>query len=235
MSNQVVLDLTKKLELNLAKAGFTKLPIMEVKMAIDKSGSMSEEFAAGFVENAIELFMGAAAKFDDNGQLEYTFFNWDADDTKTVGVNEYKKIRIPSAGGGTNYKPALVELLNTAAIGSSSAPVKTGFFKSLFGSKPDDSATPSPAPATDLKYVAFLTDGDAGDTSETLDYINRLDDNVFVQFIAIGTQLNLNTLAQLGGRANTSHFVIENPKRLSADELYEKIANQKLLAWVNSK
>ena len=230
MSQTNILNLTKKLELNLTKAGFTTIPIMAVKMAIDKSGSMYEEFRDGFVEKAIELFMGAAAKFDDNGQLEYTFFNSSADPVKTIGVADYDRIRIPEANGGTNYTPALRALIETDPADAQVE--KPGFFGKLFGSKP---APTNNGTAADLNYVAFLTDGDAADTSRTLDYIKSLDDNTFVQFIAIGTQLNMNTLAELGGRKNTSHFVIPNPGKLTAEELYEKIANQKLLTWVNSK
>lgn len=228
MTQATILDLTKKLELNLNKAGFTKLPTMAVKMAIDKSGSMDEEYEAGFVSKAIELFMAAGAKFDDNGQLEYTFFNSTADAVQATDVSSYESIRLPRANGGTNYLPALQILLEDAPAKTT----KGGFFSRLFG-KPEQTAT-NPV-QSNLTYIAFLTDGDASDSRSTVDFIKNLDDNVFVQFIALGTQLNLQTLETLGSRPNTASFTIPNPRNLTADELYSKIANDRLLAWVNSK
>jgi hypothetical protein len=216
--SSVVLDLGKKFELNLTKAGFDTVPTMRTRLAVDKSGSMSGLFNSGFVETTIELFMGAAAKFDDNGELEYTFFNTSADSMKTIDINSYKNMRIPSANNGTNYVPALEELADFGG--------KKGLFGSIFG------GTTKEEPPV---YIGYITDGDAGDQYEAEEFMKKLEGTRnFVQFIVIGSGVNISKIQRLTQGANAAYDVIPNPSRMSVDELYELIANQKLLNWYKS-
>jgi hypothetical protein len=215
----IVLDLGKKFELNLTKAGFDKIPLMRTRTAIDKSGSMDDLYRNGFVEKTIELFMGAAAKFDDNGELEYTFFNTSADDMKSIDINSYKNIRIPSADYGTRYVPALKELADVSGKKSG------GIFGSIFGGKNADKEEPP-------VYIGFITDGDANDQDEAEKFMKDLEGTRnFVQFIVLGNQVTLRNIEKLANHSNAAYSVIKNPSKLSVDELYDIIANQKLLNW----
>lgn len=212
-----VLDLSKKFELNLQKVGFTQIPTMQTRLAVDKSGSMGGLYRSGFVEKTIELFLGAAAKFDDNGELEYTFFNTGASSIKSVGVNDYKKLSIPDVNGGTNYVPALEELIETT-------PKAAGIFGSIFGKKDAKPADPV--------YVGFITDGDPNDLQETVKLLKSIEDTRnFIQFIIIGTDVSQRTQQALTGFKNVSVKIIANPSNMSVDDLYDVIANKELLAW----
>jgi hypothetical protein len=219
----IVLDLGKKFELNLTKAGFDKIPLMRTRTAIDKSGSMDDLYSNGFVEKTIELFMGAAAKFDDNGELEYTFFNTSADDMKSIDINSYKNIRIPSAQYGTNYVPALKELVDLGSKKSG------GIFGSIFGGSNSSDKQEPPV------YIAFITDGDANDQREAEQFMKDLEGTRnFVQFIILDEDVTLRNIEKLANYKNAAYSVIKNPSKLSVDELYELIANQKLLNWYKS-
>lgn len=59
----------------------TTLPAQKfnVKLLVDKSGSMQEEFDSGWVSKTIDLFTACASKFDDDGKLlsdqSFCYFN----------------------------------------------------------------------------------------------------------------------------------------------------------------
>lgn len=217
--SDIVLDLGKKFELNLQKVGFTQVPTMRVRLATDKSGSMDSLFRNGFVEKTIELFMGVASKFDDNAELEYSFFNTSADSMKSVGLSNYKRMGIPSAGGGTNYMPVLNELME-------SGKKATGVFGKLFGGAGKTSSNEPPV------YIGFITDGEPNDLNETLDAIREASSSPnFIQFIVLGNTVNKRILDELAKNPNVSYHIIPNPMSMTVDELYEAIANTKLLDW----
>jgi uncharacterized protein YegL len=219
----IVLDLSKKFELNLQKVGFTEIPRMRTRMACDRSGSMGGLFSMGFVEKVVEMFMGASAKFDDDGDLEYVFFNSSSGDMKTITLDNYKNLSIPSATGGTNYVPALKQLISDIDEDS-----KAGFFGSIFGSK-------KTAPSDPI-YIGFITDGEPMDLSESTKLLQELESkNVFVQFIVLGSGVNESTMNRLTSYANACYHVVNNPSTLNVDELYQAMANTKLLKWVTSK
>lgn len=216
----VVLDLSKKFELDLKKVGFDTIPTMRTRLAVDKSGSMSSLFRNGFVEKTIELFMGAASNFDDNAELDYTFFNSSASKMKSIGIDSYKSLSIPEATSGTNYVPALEQLVDMDAKKS------TGIFGSMFGKKDI---------AVDPVYIGFITDGDASDFSESLKYMDKIKGTRnFVQFIVLGSGVTIQNMQRLSTNENVAFDVIQNPSNMTVDELYGIIANTKLLNWYKS-
>lgn len=222
-----VLDLSKKFSLNLTKVGFDTIPTMRTRLAVDKSGSMDSLFRNGFVEKTIELFMGAAAKFDDNGELEYTFFNTSASGIKSVSINNYKSLSIPNANNGTNYVPALNELVD---LSSGASTKQSGIFGSIFGKK---DATPTKP--EDPVYIGFITDGEPSDLQETVNLLEKLNGTRnFIQFIVLGNDISSSTQKALTKHSNTAVSVIKNPSQMGVDELYEIIANTTLLNWYKS-
>lgn len=99
-----MLDLNKALELNLQKAQIFTPIKMSVKLAVDKSGSMDDEFRCGWVQDTIDLFLAAAMKFDDDGKMEIGFFNTEFKRTRDVTIDDahtyIKKEGIYESGGG---------------------------------------------------------------------------------------------------------------------------------------
>lgn len=152
-----ILNLKKTFELNLTKAGID-VPTLQAKAAIDCSGSMQDLFRTGWVNHTVDLFIGAALKFDDNGELEMGFFNnnfYAAPVAKMEDAGKYMdtkgaKVR---AYGGTCFSPII------AAFGEQpEAPQpKRGFMSRLLGLK-----NPDPVKTDDVlrSYVGIVTDGD---------------------------------------------------------------------------
>lgn len=213
-----MLDLTKKLELNLIKAEIFTVPIMAVKLAVDKSGSMSNEFRSGWVQNTLDLFLAAAMKFDDDGKMEIGFFNSDFTQTPDMTVADagsYIQKHGIRADGGTNFAAAVRELK-----GSSEA--KKGLF-SFFRAEPK-----KPTPV----YLALITDGENGDKA-AFEFQLRSLDNTFVQIVAIGSGVNkhyLDSVAQ--NYDNVSVIYLTNPATVTPDSFYEQLLNTELKAFI---
>lgn len=224
----IALDLTKKFELNLEKAGFTFIPTMPTKLRVDKSGSMDEEFANGWVQKTIDLFIGAAMKFDDDGELDMGFFDTHAHLTEAATADDAgsylrTKGRSIYASNGTNYAPI---------IESCETPVKKvekkGIFGKLFGNK-DEAVTT----AAVRQYVGVITDGDAADNRTFEQRLAETDGNTFYQFIAIGNQVNLTYMKKVASQYKHVEFKhIPDPHRMTDDSFYELLCNDKFKAWI---
>ena len=206
-----MLDLTKSLELNLAKAQIFTPITMAVKLAVDKSGSMDDEFRCGWVQDTIDLFLAAAMKFDDDGKMEMGFFNTKFDRTPDATVDDHglyiRKHRI-SAGGGTSFADAIKGLKGAN---------KGGFFS--FGKKP----TPV--------YLALITDGENNDKREFEAQLDSLE-NTFVQIVAIGNGCDKRYLDAIAAKYDTVEVLyIPNPKAVDQNKFYELLLNEEFKAF----
>lgn len=206
-----MLDLTKALELNLEKAQIFTPITMAVKLAVDKSGSMSDEFACGWVQDTLDLFLAAAMKFDDDGVMEIGFFNTSFDRTPDMTVDDahtYIRDNRIYAGGGTNFADAIKGLKGKN---------KGGFFS--FGKKP----TPV--------YLALITDGENNDKREFEAQLDSLE-NTFVQIVAIGNGVNKRYLDAVAAKYDTVEVIyIQNPKAVDQNKFYELLLNEEFKAF----
>jgi uncharacterized protein with von Willebrand factor type A (vWA) domain len=206
-----MLDLTKSLELNLAKAQIFTPITMAVKIAVDKSGSMDDEFRCGWVQDTIDLFLAAAMKFDDDGKMEMGFFNTKFERTPDATVDDHGRyinkhgIR---AGGGTSFADAIKGLKGSN---------KSGFFS--FGKK----ATPT--------YLALITDGENNDKPEFEKQLDSLE-NTFVQIVAIGNGCDKRYLDAIAAKYDTVEVLyIPNPKVVDQNKFYELLLNEEFKAF----
>lgn len=206
-----MLDLTKALELNLEKAQIFTPITMAVKLAVDKSGSMGDEFACGWVQDTLDLFLAAAMKFDDDGKMEIGFFNTSFDRTPDMTVDDahtYIRDNRIYAGGGTNFADAIKGLKGKN---------KGGFFS--FGKKP----TPV--------YLALITDGENNDKREFEAQLDSLE-NTFVQIVAIGNGVNKRYLDAVAAKYDTVEVLyIPNPKAVDQNKFYELLLNEEFKAF----
>lgn len=206
-----MLDLTKALELNLEKAQIFTPITMAVKLAVDKSGSMGNEFANGWVQDTLDLFLAAAMKFDDDGVMEIGFFNSSFDRTPDMTVDDahtYIRDNRIFAGGGTNFADAIKGLKGKN---------KSGFFS--FGKKP----TPV--------YLALITDGENADKREFEAQLDSLE-NTFVQIVGIGTGVNKRYLDAIAAKYDTVEVLyIPNPKAVDQNKFYELLLNEEFKAF----
>uniref|UniRef100_A0AAU6VYF7 von Willebrand factor type A domain protein n=2 Tax=unclassified bacterial viruses TaxID=12333 RepID=A0AAU6VYF7_9VIRU len=208
-----MLDLTKSLELNLQKAQIFTPITMSVKIAVDKSGSMQDEFRCGWVQDTIDLFLAAAMKFDDDGKMEMGFFNTSFDRTPDATVDDhgvYIRKHGIRADGGTSFAGAIKGLKGSA--------VKKGIFG--FGSKP---VTPT--------YLALITDGENNDKREFEAQLDSLE-NTFVQIVAIGNGCNKRYLDAIAAKYDTVEVLyIPNPKAVDQNKFYELLLNEEFKAF----
>lgn len=209
-----MLDLTKSLELNLVKANIFTPITMAVKLAVDKSGSMDDEFRCGWVQDTIDLFLAAAMKFDDDGKMEVGFFNTSFKRTPDATASDhatYIRKHGISAGGGTCFADAIKELKGSAT--------KKGFFG--FGAV--KAVTPT--------YIALITDGDNSDKYEFEKQLDSLE-NTFVQIVAIGHGCDTRYLDSIAAQYDTVEVLyISNPKAVTQDKFYEMLLNEEFKAF----
>ena len=108
------LNLRKGLVLNLKKSlGLGGLKA-QVKLCVDRSGSMEHLYNNGTVQRAVERLMGLGLAFDDNGEVDSYFFHTDVIPADAITVNnlsgyvDYVTRRMDY--GGTNYAPFINQI-----------------------------------------------------------------------------------------------------------------------------
>lgn len=200
-----LLDLTKKLELSLEKAGFINQPKMAVKLAVDKSGSMYNEFRCGWVQNVIDLFIAAAMKFDDNGKLEVGFFDYSFTRTRDAteeDIGSYVRKYGIEAGGLTNFAEAVEEFKWKD--------------KKLFGLFKRGKSSPP-------VYICLITDGENQDRTEFEKQLDSLK-NTYLQIIAIGNEVDEVYLQQVAYKyENVGVIFLQHPLGITIEQFYSMI------------
>lgn len=210
--NKVLIDMSKGSKTDMTKH------TARVALAMDYSGSMSNLFANGSVQDVVTRLLPIALKFDDNGELESWLFSNGKERLEPVTVKNYKDyvkkvmMRSKMSMGGTNYFPVLSDMVT--------------YYKDI---------EPSTIPA----FIIFITDGENWDTTETNDIIKELSNyNIFVQFIGIGNEdfRYLRSLDDMKGRKhdNTGFTAVSDMNRMTDEELYTEILRQ-YKDWLNNK
>lgn len=211
-----LLDLTKTLELNLVKAEILTVPVMAVKLLVDKSGSMDAEFRNGFVQDTIDLLLVAAMKFDDDGKMQIGFFNHSFIETPEVtaeDVGTYIKRYGIGTNGGTAFAAGI------KAFKGTSETERRGWASRLFSRGTVDE---KPTPV----YISLITDGDNADKAEFERELKGLD-NTFVQIVAIGSGCNKSYLDSVAKKYdNVGVIYLPNPSKVTPDSFYEQLLNE---------
>lgn len=239
MSQAILLDLTKKFELNLEKAGVVTIPTLEVMLAVDKSGSMDPLFRQGYVDRAVNLFLPLALKFDDNGQIEVGFFNstfHEAPFAIAEDCGQYLKKSGQSADGGTCFAP-IIEAFETQRGGTVTEQVVTkakGLWGRLTGKTETATVTTPAVTQTQYRgYAAIITDGANFDKAEFEAELAKTNGNTFFQFIGIGTGVETKYLTEIAAKyKHVAYFELRNPSNFTDDKFYEEIVNSKFTAWM---
>ena len=240
MSQAILLDLTKKFELNLEKAGVVTIPTLEVLLAIDKSGSMGGLYAAGYVDRAVNLFLPLALKFDDNGQIEVGFFNstfHEAPFAVAEDCGKYLKKSGQRADGGTNFAP-IIEAFETQRSGATVTEQVTTAAKGFWGKLTGKTTTETVVKAAPLQtqyraYAAIITDGANFDKREFERELAKTGGNTFFQFIGIGAGVETQYLTELAAKyKHVAYFELRDPSNFTDDTFYTQIVNSKFTAWI---
>lgn len=210
--NNVLIDMSKGGKIDMTKH------VARVALAMDYSGSMSNLFANGSIQDVITRLLPIALKFDDNGELESWLFSDNKERLDAVTINNYKNyvkkvmMNARMTMGGTNYAPVLKDIVK--------------YYKDV---------EPSEIPA----FIIFITDGENWDTEQTNRIVKELSNyNMFVQFIGIGNEnfKYLKSLDDMRGRKydNTGFTAVKDMNQMTDEELYTEILRQ-YKNWLNTK
>lgn len=187
----------------------------QVYLALDYSGSMSELYRNGTVQDVVERVLPFGLAFDDNGEVDFHLFENGQrklpENITLQNVDNYipNKVLGKYPMGGTNYAPVLEAIYNEVANVS-----KGGFF-----SKTSVQKMKQPV------YIIFITDGNNFDKFQTEAIIRKMSETgIFVQFIGIGRERFefLDKLDDLSGRKidNVNFFKVDNIRTISDQDLY---------------
>lgn len=209
----VLIDMSKSRKIDMTKH------IARVAMAMDYSGSMSDMFANGEVQDVVTRLLPIALKFDDNGELESWLFSNDYKKLKPITISNYETyvrnvmLKSNMYMGGTEYAPALQDIVR--------------YYKDKH-------------PSTTPSFVIFITDGDNFDEAQTNAVVRELSNyNMFVQFVGIGNGSSfhyLKELDNLSGRKhdNTGFIAVKDMNKMNDQELYTEMLRQ-YNDWLNKK
>lgn len=219
---KLVIDTKKNLGIPDQKA--------QVILALDYSGSMSDLYRKGIVQDTVERILPIALGFDDDGTVDTYIFENDCNripEGATVkNLDGYVQNKILNGGyrmAGTSYAPIINQI-----VADFGAKKKGGFLG--MGSKPGTSEIPV--------YVIFITDGENDDKVATEDAIREAANyGIFFQFVGIGNErFNfLTKLDDLSGRTvdNADFFKVSDLQGLSDTDLYSNLMNE-FPSWIKA-
>lgn len=218
LRKEKVLELSKKLNLEGQKA--------QVVLCLDYSGSMSNLYHNGAVQELVERILPLGLAFDDNGEVEMYIFDdrctkIDYNITRN-NIQGYVDKQILKEGydmGGTAYEPVFKRIVRDFAR------IETeGGFLGLGGKKVFKTmALPV--------FVIFITDGENSDHQEAKEAIVEASKaGIFFQFIGIGDAgfQFLKRLDTMSGRNidNANFFSIPDLSGKTDEELYELLLTE---------
>lgn len=233
-----IIDLSKKAKIVLEKKNLGGVQA-ELVFAIDRSGSMYEEYSDGTVQELIDRLLAIGMNMDVNKQIEVFQFDTSSRYVGTASADNHTnfvKNNRMTANGGTNYAPVMKAIIdkNGTPLSSGTKEAKKGLMGGLFGKKSNE---PTPAATVEIKpqqhptFVFFITDGTNSDRDEAERVIRESSNQpIFWQFVGIGNESFdfLQKLDDLKGRHvdNADFFKIKNIKKISDEELYEKLLTE---------
>lgn len=194
-----VFELKKKnLETTVARVG----------LVLDISGSMSQRFKNGTVQEIVNKTLPLAVQFDDDGELDFWYYGTTARRMKSVNLDNYMEAvpadwkRLMMELGGRNNEPTVLKMVVDA-------------YKN----------TKIPA------YVLFITDGGVNHKKEIQNIITEASHMpIFWQFVGVGGQNYgiLEKLDTMTGRYvdNAGFFALDDFKKVSNEELYARLLEE---------
>lgn len=192
----------------------------KVAVVMDYSGSMSNLYRNGTVQNVLTRLMPLALRFDDNGELDVWIFHqsfYRIESMNLDNFDNYVKEEITSKGyrmGCTSYAPVLEDVLHKYFV---------------------EDASTSNIPT----FVVFITDGNNDDKRATNNIVKESAyKNIFIQFVGIGNDSfeYLERLDDLTGRPvdNTGFIRVDDISRIDDETLFNRLLSQ-YPDWLRAK
>lgn len=192
----------------------------KVAVVMDYSGSMSNLYRNGAVQNVLTRLMPLALRFDDNGELDVWIFHqsfYRIESMNLGNFDNYVQEEIMSKGyrmGCTSYAPVLEDVLHKYFV---------------------EDASTSNIPT----FVVFITDGNNDDKRATNNIVKESAyKNIFIQFVGIGNDSfeYLERLDDLTGRPvdNTGFIRVDDISRIDDETLFNRLLSQ-YPDWLRAK
>ena len=202
-----LVSLVKPLVFELKKKNL-ETTVARVGLVLDISGSMSQRFKNGTVQEIVNKTLPLAVQFDDDGELDFWYYGTTARRMKSVNLDNYTEAvpadwkRLMMELGGRNNEPTVLKMVVDA-------------YKS----------TKIPA------YVLFITDGGVNHRKEIQNIITEASHlPIFWQFVGVGGQNYgiLERLDTMTGRYvdNAGFFALDDFKKVSNEELYARLLEE---------
>ena len=202
-----LVSLVKPLVFELKKKNL-ETTVARVGLVLDISGSMSQRFKNGTVQEIVNKTLPLAVQFDDDGELDFWYYGTTARRMKSVNLDNYTDAvpddwkRLMMELGGRNNEPTVLKMVVDA-------------YKN----------TKIPA------YVLFITDGGVNHKKEIQNIITQASHlPIFWQFVGVGGQNYgiLERLDTMTGRYvdNAGFFALDDFKKVSNEELYARLLEE---------
>lgn len=202
-----LVSLVKPLVFELKKKNL-ETTVARVGLVLDISGSMSQRFKNGTVQEIVNKTLPLAVQFDDDGELDFWYYGTTARRMKSVNLDNYMEAvpadwkRLMMELGGRNNEPTVLKMVVDA-------------YKN----------TKIPA------YVLFITDGGVNHRKEIQNIITEASHMpIFWQFVGVGGQNYgiLEKLDTMTGRYvdNAGFFALDDFKKVSNEELYARLLEE---------
>lgn len=216
---QVIAQKTVKLEkvfdkIETKKGVNLKKHMAKVRVDLDYSGSMSNHYKNGVINQLLTRLLPLGLKFDDNSTIELLLFTegyYHMPDVTIQNCQNYYQKNQPGSKfymGGTDYSPVLKEMLK-------------------MHQKESSDGIPS--------YIIFITDGGCSysDEEKTNQVLAQIaEENIFVMFVGIGND-DFRYLKHLDTFDNTDFIQIGQIDKISDEELYSLLLEE-YSTWVKN-
>ncbi len=206
-----MVSLIKQAAVSLEKRGLSEARY-RVKLVLDISASMTQEFRSGAVNDLVRRALALAARLDDDGQVDVYLFGIQARRMDSVSLDNIEGF-VPGLRfqfeGGTHYSPILKMVREDSRREKSSDPV----------------------------LVLFVTDGATSNRAAAeREILDASREPIFWKFMGIEAGRVdfefLEKLDDLPGRVvdNADFFKVKSPMTLPDAELFELLVNE-LDSW----
>lgn len=209
-----LVSLMKAASVSLAKRGLDEARY-QVKLVLDISASMSNEYRSGSVQDLANRALALATQLDDDGEVEVYLFGIRAHRKGTLSLSNARdfveRMRV-DLEGGTHYGPVMKLVREDVQRSGKRLPT----------------------------LVLFITDGGTSNPSSVISLMREMSrEAIFWKFMGIEEgRVNfdfLEKLDDLTGRAvdNADFFKVKAPIRLPDGELFDLLVNE-LDSWQRS-
>lgn len=237
----------EKVKIILKKRGINEIPC-QVKLAIDRSGSMDDLYRDHTVQDVVERVLAIGMQVDKDKTIDVWAFHNSGIELPPVTAKNIsgfvdKEIVRKISAGGTSYGPVMEQIVESCFPlqnpAQAAAKKAKSFLGGLFGKKEEAPAVTEAAgflPVEgDPALAIFITDGENDDRGAAeRAIVSSQSKDIYWMLIGIGHG-HFNFIEELGDKyPNCGYFQIPDIKKIDDEDLYEAIICDEFAEWVKN-